>query len=130
MKITLELDPTNQEEVNQALTLLGGNAAFVNAKGKTVNYEDEAPKAKVEKPAAPKAKAAPKKAAPVEEADDDSDDDESAVTLDDVRTRAKELISSGNREAVKEILDELGAASVTKLTEDQYAQFIEAADAL
>lgn len=125
MKVTIEYDPTNKAEVAEVKALLG------QSNQSDVVLKSDAQAVKAEKPAAPKAKAAPKKAAPVEEADDDSNDEEStAVTLDDVRTRAKQLIGSGNREAVKEILDDLGAASVTKLTEDQYAQFIEAADAL
>jgi len=125
VKVTIEYDPTNKAEVAEVKALLG------QSNQSDVVLKSDAQAVKAEKPAAPKAKAAPKKAAPVEEADDDSNDEEStAVTLDDVRTRAKQLIGSGNREAVKEILDDLGAASVTKLTEDQYAQFIEAADAL
>lgn len=125
MKLIIELDPTNKAEVADALAILGVNAASdVTA---TVN-KVEAPKAKAEKPAAPKAKSSPKKAAIVEE--DDEDEEESEFTLDDVRAKAKELITNGNRDAVKEILEGLGVDRVTKLTEAQYAKFIEAADQL
>lgn len=122
--MVIKIEVTSKDEAATAIELL---QAFVGA---------DAPAPKAEAPKASKAKAVKAKPAkveaPVEE--DDEDEEESTnvpvYTIDDVREKAKELIGSGNRDAVKEILEELGVDRVTKLTEAQYVEFIDAANAL
>lgn len=117
MKITLEINLDNSLEVDNTIALLQTYQTNTAGASAPVAAETEKPKAK-------KAKAAPAKKQ-VEETDEEND---SEFTIDDVRTKAKELIAGGNRDAVKEILEDLGVDRVTKLTAEQYGQFIGAAN--
>lgn len=119
MKLSFEIDVNSKEDVDKAMSML---IAFNGDVDTGEEVQTEAPK--VEKPKAKKAKAAPVKKQ-VEETDEEND---SEFTIDDVRTKAKELIAGGNRDAVKEILEDLGVDRVTKLTAEQYGQFIGAAN--
>lgn len=122
MKINIEV--TSIEEAATAIAVLQG---FVAGAGVQTTTDNPVPVA--EKPKAVKAKAAPKVAK--KEVEETNEDEATAgYTIDDVREKAKELIGAGNRDAVKEILDDLGVDRVTKLTEAQYAEFIDAANAL
>jgi len=116
MKITLEINLDSSLEVDNTIALLQTYQSNTAGASAPVAAETEKPKAK-------KAKAAPAKKQ-VEE----TDEEDSEFTIDDVRTKAKELIAGGNRDAVKEILEDLGVDRVTKLTAEQYGQFIGAAN--
>lgn len=116
----LSIEVADKNEAVEAIALL---QAYVGA---------DNPSPKAEAPKAPKAKAVKAKPAkveaPVEDEDDKEDEASAEFTIDDVREKAKELINSGNRDAVKEILEDLGVDRVTKLTVEQYGQFIGAAN--
>lgn len=116
MKITLEIDTTKTEEIQEGLRVLSslsGNAEFVPAK-----------KPATRKTRATKPDPKPKEEKPVEkiEVKDEEVVEAKKITIDAVRELLSKKVGE-HREDIKSKLGELGAANVTKLDVGKYEKF-------
>ncbi|MCJ0932576.1 hypothetical protein MST22_15620 [Virgibacillus halodenitrificans] len=68
-----------------------------------------------------------KKAEEPEEKKEDSSDEKSdeAPTVEEVRAKTAEVAKAGKKEEIKDLLAELGVSAVSKIPEDQRAEYLE-----
>lgn len=151
MKITIEFDSNNPDELDTVLAALsaspvGKDVAPAETKAEepdTSEADAAAEKKKADAAAKKKAddkkkadaaakkkadeEAAAAKAAEEAEAEEGGGDDAgSEFTRDDVRAKLKEHAALEGKEAAIQILKDNGAASITELAEDKFADVIEA----
>lgn len=114
--LTIDLNTTPDEAVAEVLRILKGGAINKAVTGsapapakKTVKTE---PPAQVEKPAETKPES------------------ETKVSIEQVRALVQTKAKNGHREAIKEILTEMGADNVSSLPADSYNEFFNRVNAL
>ena len=148
MKITIDFDPNNPEDLAIVQSIVGGGGvtaheASADVEAETTRSEDtkEADEAEAKKKAAAekrKKAAAEKKAKEEAEAkakeeaeaaaaaEEEEKSDEPEFTREDVKAKLKDYAALEGKEAAIGILKDHGAASITELAEDKYADVIAA----
>lgn len=111
MRIRIEVDSTNSEEMFSAIELLS-TLIEKRESGKTSTL-----KSPVEVPETPTI-------------EDPFPAKKSEYTVDDIRAKVSELLKDGKRTEVKDLLKQFGAGSVTKLEESEFINFMAAAEKL
>ena len=115
MTFDLHIHGETPEELLDALNHLGGTTNIINAS--PAPQAQSEPVTQPDKPKAPAAPAKQKKAAQKSAAAPASD----PAALDKIRDLARSLIVHGKRAEVQQIIKATGAASISKLPSDSYA---------
>lgn len=119
--LTIDLDTTPEAALTEALRILrGGNAPAPVA----------AAPAKTEKPKAVKETPAAEVKAEAPAASTAKTDGPEPVTIEQVRAAVSEKVKAGHKDAVKKILEDAGAASVSTLDAKHYTEVFTKINAL
>lgn len=113
--LTIDLNTTPDEAVAEVLRILKGGAINKTAAA------TPAPAKKEVKPEAPAKTVTPAEIKP---------ENETKVSIEQVRALVQTKAKNGHREAVKEILTEMGADNVSSLPADKYTEFFNRVNAL
>lgn len=120
MKLTLEIDTEDREQLHEAAGLLNhltGNDVTVSG--------DKSPGTVSEG-----LQALAGAAKPAEQPAEEEKADDGEITAEDIRAKVNELIKADKRTEAKALLQEFGAATVPQLKAEDYAAFMEKAEAL
>lgn len=129
--LTIDLNQTSEAAVTEALRILrGGNAPAPVAAAPAAPAKTEKPKAAKEAAAAEVQKAAKEIETSLNAAIESVTKTAEPVTIEQVRAAVSEKVKAGHKEAVKKILEDAGAASVSTLDAKHYTEVFNQINAL